>query len=69
MPKWILVPNKIYPTISKPSIRHQSREIANTATVVIFEDTKLIVVGLFNSPTTIRRRVERSRDVSKLWDW
>ena len=31
----------------------QSCEIANTATVVIFEDTKHIVVGLFNSPTTI----------------
>ena len=31
----------------------QSREIANTATEAIFEDTKLIVVGLFNSTTTI----------------
>ena len=51
-PKWILVPNKIYPPISKPCIMPEPwyRQHGNSGN---FEDTKLIVVGLFNSPTTM----------------
>ena len=53
--KHILVLNKSYSTISEPCL---TPELWNRqhSKVVIFEDTKHIVVGLFNSPTTIKRR-------------
>ena len=64
MCKRILVLNKSYSTISKPCI---TPELWNRqhSTVVIFEDTKHIVVGLFNSPTTIKQSHDDKTRISR----
>ena len=55
--KWILVPIKIYFTISKPCITPEpwNRQHSNSGSFRVQIHTKLIVVGLFNSPTTMTR--------------
>ena len=65
----ILVTHKIYHKISKPCITPEPWNRQHS-TEVIFEDTKHIVVGLFDSPKTIISDIPGNMfPVSELMSW